>query len=311
MNHQATSMTRLALLAALLALASAAPAQQIAFTWDDLPAHGQLPPGVTRVQVGKQLIAAMQSAHLPPAWGFVNGVHTTEEPDSIPMLKDWRDAGYPLGNHTWSHPNLNQMPLADWEANLARNEPLLQSLMPAGSQRWIRFPYLGEGDTPEKPDPAKRDAARKYLAAHGYKIAAVTTSFADYLFNGPYARCVAKNDTAAIAQLEKTYLDAAAGNLDFSRAMSQALFKRDIPYVLLMHVGAFDARMLPRLIQLYQSKGVTFVSLEDAEKDPFYANDLDLSLPGQPDNLEGAMAARGLPFPPHPKLDVDPESLCK
>ena len=289
-----------------LALASAAPAQQVAFTWDDLPAHGQLPPGVTRVQVGKQLIAAMQAAHLPPAWGFVNGVHTTEEPDSTPMLKDWRDAGLPLGNHTWSHPSLNRTALADWEADLVKNEPLLRSYMPADSWRWVRFPYLDEGDTPEK-----REAARKFLAAHGYKIAAVTMSFGDYLFNGPYARCVAKNDAAAIAQLEKTYLDAAADNLDYSRAMSQALFKHDIPYVLLMHVGAFDARMLPRLIQLYQSKDVTFVSLEDAEKDPFYANDLDLTLPGTPDTLESAMVARGLPFPPHPKLDVDPESLCK
>jgi peptidoglycan/xylan/chitin deacetylase (PgdA/CDA1 family) len=299
-------MTRFALFAAFLALASPAPAQQVAFTWDDLPAHGQLPPGVTRVQVGQQLIAAMQAAHLPPAYGFVNGVHTTEEPNSMPMLKDWRDAGFPLGNHTWSHMSLNRSSLADWESDLAKNEPLLQSYMPADSWRWVRFPYLDEGDTSDK-----RDTARKYLAIHGYKIAAVTMSFGDYLFNGPYARCVAKNDTAAIAQLEKTYLDAAAGNLDFSRAMSAALFKRDIPYVLLMHVGAFDARMLPRLIQLYQSKGVMFVSLEDAEKDPFYANDLDLSLPGSPDTLEGAMGARGLPFPPHPKLDLDPESLCK
>jgi len=304
-------MTRFALFIAALALASAAPAQQVAFTWDDLPAHGQLPPGVTRVQVGRQLIAAIEAAHLPPAWGFVNGIHTTEEPDSTPMLKDWRDAGFPLGNHTWSHMSLNRAPLADWQADLVKNEPLLQSYMPADSWRWVRFPYLDEGDTPNKPDQAKRDAARKYLAAHGYRIAAVTTSFGDYLFNGPYARCVAKNDPAAIAQLEKTYLDAAADNLDFSRAMSAALFKRDIPYVLLMHVGAFDARMLPRLIQLYQSKGVTFVSLEDAEKDPFYANDLDLSLPGQPDTLEGAMGARGLPFPAQPKLDIDPESLCK
>ena len=300
------TVTRFALFVSTLALASAAAAQQVAFTWDDLPAHGQLPPGVTRVQVGKQLIAAMQAARLPPVWGFVNGVHTIEEPDSTPMLKDWRDAGFLLGNHTWSHPSLNRTPLADWEADLAKNEPLLQSYIPADSQRWVRFPYLDECDTPEK-----RDAARQYLAAKHYKIAAVTMSFADYLFNGPYARCVAKNDAASIAQLEKTYLTAAADNLDFSSAMSRALFKRDIPYVLLMHVGAFDAHMLPRLIQLYQSKGVTFVSLEDAEKDPFYANDLDLSLPGSPDTLESAMVARKLPFPPHPKLDADPESLCK
>jgi peptidoglycan/xylan/chitin deacetylase (PgdA/CDA1 family) len=306
MHHHSHAKTKLALIAALLAFAASAPAQQIAFTWDDLPAHGQLPAGVTRVQVAKDLIAAMQAAHMPPVWGFVNGVHTTQELDSTPMLKLWRDAGFPLGNHTWSHPSLNRTPLAHWEADLAKNEPLLQSWMPADSQRWIRFPYLDEGDTPDK-----RAAARKYLAAHGYKIAAVTNSFGDYMFNGPYARCVAANDATAIAQLEKTYLDAAADSLDYSSAMSQALFKRDIPYVLLMHVGAFDAHMLPRLIQLYQSKGVTFVSLEDAEKDPFYANDLDLSLPGTPDSLEDAMAARGLLFPPHPKLDVDPESLCK
>ena len=178
--------------------------------------------------------------------------------------------------------------------------------MPGDTWRWVRFPYLDEGDTAEK-----REAARKYLGAHGYKIAAVTMSFGDYMFNGPYARCVAKNDAAGIALLEKTYLDAAAADLDSSRSASQALFKRDIPYVLLMHVGAFDARMLPRLIQLYRSKGVTFVSLEDAEKDPFYANDLDLSLPGSPDTLEGAMGARGLPSPTHAKLDVDPESVCK
>jgi peptidoglycan/xylan/chitin deacetylase (PgdA/CDA1 family) len=191
MKHQRQIATRLALfapaLASVLALASAAPAQQVAFTWDDLPAHGQLPAGVTRVQVGKQLILAMQAAHLPPAWGFVNGIHTTEEPDSTPMLKDWRDAGFPLGNHTWSHPSLNRTPLADWEADLVKNEPLLESYMPANSWRWVRFPYLDEGDTPDK-----RAAARKFLAAHGYKIAGVTTSFGDYLFNGPYARCVEK-----------------------------------------------------------------------------------------------------------------------
>jgi hypothetical protein len=31
--------------------------------------------------------------------------------------------------------------------------------------------------------------------------------------------------------------------------MSEQLYNRDIPYVLLMHIGAFDARMLPRLLK--------------------------------------------------------------
>jgi peptidoglycan/xylan/chitin deacetylase (PgdA/CDA1 family) len=136
-------------------------------------------------------------------------------------------------------------------------------------------------------------------------------SFADFSYNEPYARCVAKNDAAAIAQLETSFLDAAAADAAFRRAMSHALFNRDIPYVLLMHVGAFDARMLPRLLKLYRDEGFTFVSLEDAEKDPFYKSLIDPSLPQEPENLEGAMQARGLPFPPWPKPGLDLNSLCR
>jgi peptidoglycan-N-acetylglucosamine deacetylase len=84
----------------ILALCPSAPAQQIAFTWDDLPAHSALPLGDTRVAIGNKLIAAMQAAHMPPVYGFVNGVAIEHEPASAPMLKDWRDAGFFLGNHT-------------------------------------------------------------------------------------------------------------------------------------------------------------------------------------------------------------------
>jgi peptidoglycan/xylan/chitin deacetylase (PgdA/CDA1 family) len=301
-------LNRTLLVSALVAVAilTSAGAQQVAFTWDDLPAHSALPPGETRVEIGKKIIAAMKEAHMPPVYGFVNGVQTENEPLSTPMLKEWLDAGLPLGSHTWSHMNLNQRPLADWEADVLKDEPILQSYMGNADWHWIRFPYLAEGDTAEK-----RDATRKFLADHGYKIAAVTMSFADYMYNEPYARCVAKNDAAGIAQLEKSYLDAADAYLGYSRAMSKELYGRDIPYVLLMHVGALDARLLPRLLQLYRDRGVTFVSLQEAEKDPFYKNDLDLSLPGSPGSLEQAMQARALPLPTRPHLDLDVNAVCR
>ena len=93
--------------------------------------------------------------------------------------------------------------------------------------------------------------------------------------------------------------------------MSQALYGRNIPYVLLMHVGAFDARMLPRLLKMYREKGFSFVTLEDAEKDTFYKSSVDPSLPYQPDSLEGAMAAQGLKMPERPKMTVDVGAMCK
>lgn len=247
----------------------------------------------------------MKEAHLPPVYGFVNGVAIEHEPASAPVLKDWRDAGFQLGNHTWSHMNLNTSSLADWEGDLLKNEPVLRQYAADSDWHWLRYPFLAEGDLPEK-----RVESRQFLADHGYRIAAVTMNFGDYMWNEPYARCVAKNDSAAIAQLESSYLEAAAADADSRRAMSKALYGHDIPYVLLMHVGAFDARMLPRLLQLYRDKGFTFVTLDEAEKDTFYRSDLDPSLPQKTDSLEGAMQARGIPLPPRPNTSLDVNSLC-
>lgn len=283
-----------------------ARAQQIAFTWDDVPAHSALPAGETRVEIAHKLIAAMSEAHMPPVYGFVNGVQTEREPLSMPVLQMWRDAGLSLGNHTWSHPNLNTSTAADWQTDLLKNEPLLEKYMGNNDWRWVRFPYLGEGENAEK-----RAATRKFLFQHGYKIAAVTMSFGDYAYNEPYARCVEKKDTASIARLETSYLNAAVAAAEYSRSMSKALYGHDIPYVLLMHVGALDAEMLPRLLKLYRDKGFSFVSLQQAESDPFYKNDLDLTLSPAPDTLEEAMRMRGLAIPHGPSPDMDLGAVCR
>lgn len=151
--------------------------------------------------------------------------------------------------------NLNTSSLADWEADLLKDEPVLQHYATGSDWHWLRYPFLAEGDTPEK-----RAETRKLLAAHGYRIAAVTMSFGDYEWNGPYARCMAKHDEAAIAELEGSYLAAARESAEFSRKASGS------PYVLLMHIGAFDARLLPKLLAQYREQGFRFVTLPEAER---------------------------------------------
>lgn len=279
---------------------------KIAFTFDDLPAHGPLPPGESRLEVASKILAALRNAHLPPVFGFVNGARVEQSSDAA-VLQAWRDAGYPLGNHTWSHMNLNQHSLEEFEADVSRNEPELSTSMKNNEDwHWFRFPFLAEGDT-----PAKSATIRTFLAQHGYKIAGVTMSFGDYMWNEPYARCKAKGDAKAIALLENSYLAAADDSIRYYRELSHALFGRDIPYVLLMHVGAFDAEMLPKLLELYHSKGFEFMTLEAAEVDEFYRNDTDLRQPSGPDTLEGAMAERHLALPPKAAADPNPDSLCR
>ncbi|HEX4002944.1 MAG TPA: GDSL-type esterase/lipase family protein [Candidatus Acidoferrales bacterium] len=287
---------------------SSAPAgtPQIAFTFDDLPAHGPLPPGETRVEVISKIIAALQEAHVPPTYGFVIGDLLKQQPAGAAVLKAWRAAGNLLGNHTWSHMNLNEHTLQEFEADVTANEPILSRWMQDEDWHWFRFPFLAEGDTPEK-----RAGIRAFLLRDRYKIAGVTMNFGDYEWNEPYARCRAKGDAKAIATLESSYLAAADQNIRYQREASQTLLGRDIPYVLLMHVGAFDAEMLPRLLDLYRTRGFQFVGLDQAERDSFYAQDTDLGLPPGPDTLEQALAEQHRPLPPHPPPPVPLDTVCR
>ena len=282
-----------------------ASAQQLAITFDDLPVHGPLPPGETRQHIATSILETFRTNAMPPVYGFINGTHTQSDPATISVLEAWRKAGNPLGNHTWSHINLDQNTPAAFEADTLRNEPLLKQL--AGNQdwHWLRYPYLAEGT-----DPAKRQAVRTFLAQHHYKVAAVTMSFGDYAWNDPYARCMAQNDTAAIATLEHSYLEAATQDATHARAMAHAALGHDIPYVLLMHIGAFDARMLPRLLAQYKQQGFTFVTLPQAESDPFYASSLDPTLT-TPDTLEAALKAKGLPPIKGEGLPPMLETICR
>lgn len=296
--------------ALLLAVATGALAQsqspQVAFTFDDLPAHGPLPPGEARPEPVRSILATLKAEHMPPVYGFVNGFRTANYPYQIDILKAWHDAGEPLGNHTWSHPSLEKESAQAFIANIKKDEPILEKVDADGDWHWFRYPFLDEGET-----PAKRQQVRSFLLQNHYKIAEVTIDFEDYLWNDPYARCMAKHDDAAVASLEHSYLSVAGEFIGVFRTLSQKLYGHDIPYVLLLHVGAFDARMLPRLIALFRERGFTFVSLPQAESDPAYAFDPNIGYPGGGTLQELVAKVKGVNFPDNTKPYKELDSMCR
>jgi lysophospholipase L1-like esterase len=302
-----TAMARAVPLASVAAPDAPSPAgPTIAITFDDLPAHGPLPRGDTRAAIMARIAAALHAAGAPPTYGFTNGGFAAREPASKPALAAWRRSGNLLANHSWSHMNADENAASTWEADVLRNEPVIAPLMKGADWHWLRFPYLAEGET-----PGKRREIRHFLSAHDYKIASVTMSFSDYLWNDPYARCVTAGDGEAIATLKHSYLKAAAEALDYAEAASQRLYGRDIPLVLLMHVGAFDSIMLPDLLDFYRSRGVRLVSLADAESDPFYKGEVDPASGTAPATLEAAAAQRGVTLPAAPEAPAALATLCR
>jgi peptidoglycan-N-acetylglucosamine deacetylase len=301
-------LSKLVLHWVLLPLLGAVPAlsQQLAFTFDDLPAHGDLPPGQTRLEVAESILRTLHDQRIPPVYGFVNAVKLEKSPDDIAVLKAWRAAGDPLGNHAYSHPSLNEVTVEQFESDIAKNEPILSKLMVGQDWHWFRYPFLWEGDTLEK-----RHAVRDYLKQNGYQIAQVSMDFEDYLWNAPYARCVAKQDEKSIEALRASYLATADQYITVFRDLTHTLYGRDISYVLLMHVGAFDAKMLPDLIELFRKRGFSFTTLPDAMKDPVYREDPDVALKYGGAFQEQVAAARHIKIPPNTKPYKELEATCR
>ncbi|RHW17566.1 hypothetical protein D1610_08905 [Sphingomonas gilva] len=277
----------------------------IALTFDDLPLHGPMPSGTNPQAVAEAILAALKTAGVEEAYGFANAKKMADDPALARVLQAWRDAGHPLGNHGWSHANLNALTVADFTAEIVRNEAALERLMQGGDWRWFRYPFLAEGD-----DPAKRAAIREVLARRGYRIAPVSMDFSDWRWNTAYARCRAANDDDAIASMEQSFLDAARDAARGHRIIARALHGRDIPYVLLLHAGAFDARMMPRLLAMYRQEGFRFGTLAEAAADPALRAEVLPSLPAGPAGLTAKLRAAELAIPEARDWASELERLC-
>ncbi len=282
-------------------------AQKLAITLDDLPQNGGLPPGVTRVEITKGTVAVLKKRHVPPVYGFINAKKLEGSADGAEALKIWA-AAEPVGNHTYTHMDLEENSAEAFERDIEQDEPALELLASAGSDwHWLRYPYLHEGDTLEK-----RRAVRDYLKAHGYKIAQVTLDWQDYMWNGAYARCVAKNDAKSIAWLRTSYLSTASAYLDFGREQAKLIYGHDINHVLLMHLGAFSSTIMPDALELLKKKGFKLVTLEEAESDPAYQSDPDAGLHDAGTLLDQLMQVKQLKNPPVvEKPEKELQEICQ
>src|SRR5215472_13667788 len=266
--------------------------REVALTFDDLPVHGPLPVGMTRLDIATSVIRSLEAAHAPPSYGFVNAKGLEQEPASVEVLKAWRAAQFPLGNHTFSHTDLGANSAERFEQDLMADEPVLKQYMGSEDWHWLRFPFLDEGDNLEK-----HRALEAFLEEHGYRVAEVTLSFGDYAYSVPYARCVAKNDQQGLEQLKQSYLDRAAKTLDESLTFSNERSARDNQPAIQPQTAIREGVELPELLRLLKERGFTLVTLAQAESDPAFAMH-----PDSPDHwngtfLEQMMRARHLAMP--------------
>jgi peptidoglycan/xylan/chitin deacetylase (PgdA/CDA1 family) len=289
-----------------LPVTAATPQSAVALTFDDLPSHGPLPPGLSRVEIAKSIIESLRRHKAPAAYGFINAKAVADRAEDVEVLKEWRAAGFPLGNHAYSHMDLHANDINAFEQDVLGNESTLQLLMGDSDWHRFRYPFLREGDTADK-----HRAILAFLKERGYKVAQVTLSFDDYAYNEPYARCLAKNDTQGIDWLKQSFLSRAADSLTRGQEAARQLFGRDIKHVMLLHIGSFETVMLSPLLDLLADRGFSLTTLQDAQADEAYAVAPDLTANWNGTLLDQLMTARQLRLPPRENVFEKLSALCR
>jgi peptidoglycan-N-acetylglucosamine deacetylase len=246
------------------ALHLAAANRQVAITFDDLPRGGD---GGSRSlsdirAMTERLLRPFRDQKIPVI-GFVNeGRPVDFGPEGIRQILDlWLDSGADLGNHSYSHLNINNVPLEQYTADIVRGEPILRAALASRGRtlRFYRHPFLYTGPTPEI-----KKALQAFLDSHGYRVAPVTLDNSDYEYAALYTKPQYRD------RVRREYVQYMESIVSFFEKRSVDVAGREFPQVLLLHANELNADLIPDLLSMFRRRGYAFVSLEEALADETY-----------------------------------------
>jgi len=241
----------------------------IALTFDDIP--GSAIPLISRcddhakLRWNEKLIDVVRQHHAP-ALGLV--VASNACGDLQPFLNAWLDAGFDLGNHTFSHRDLNSMPLAEYEEDIVRNEPPLRDALAKHGKtlRYFRHPLLHTGTSAEV-----RQNLAAFLRDRHYVVAPVTLDSDEFVFAAVYARALRRGDKVLARRVADAYVPFMESTVAFYERRTQEVIGREIPHILLLHMNALNADQLDALLQMLERRRYRFITVDEALRDPAYA----------------------------------------
>ncbi len=250
-------------------LTAAANSRTMALTFDDLPKST----GLDDIEAARRTtdsILKVLKGHKAPAIGFVNEGKLYSGPAMVDaraeLLRSWVKAGVPLGNHTYSHFDINDVPLKKYQDDVVRGERTYTRLMRGiPAERWFRHPFTHTGPTEDV-----RSALNKFLAARGYRVAPFTIENSDWIFSAAYAKANAAGDAAQAAKLRDESLAYTGRMIDWCETLAKEDFGRAIPQILLIHANDLHTDALDALLTNIEKRGYHFVTLADAMKDQAY-----------------------------------------
>lgn len=247
--------------------------KQMVITVDDLPYITNKEDTLQHIYINENIVRQLVDYKVP-AIGFVNESKLFVDGRlSDPEVKNidlWASKGLELGNHTYSHFDYNRLTAREFFSEIKKGERITKSILTNYGQRmqYFRHPFLHRGDTPEKVD-----SLASYLQSNGYIEAPVTIDNSEYIFASAYRKAAAAGDETMKKKVAESYLSYMVEKTKYYELISDKMFERSIPQILIIHDNLLNADHLSKLLDLFKAEGYEFISLGQALKDEAYQSE--------------------------------------
>ncbi len=225
--------------------------RQIAITIDDLPFVGFANNNEALLKREEERFLDILKpliANNVPVTGFV--IAGAIEKGQWQWLEQFQQAGFVLGNHTFSHANLNAMSAKKYKVDVDKADKILSPLM--SSPKYFRYPFLAEGKG------AKRQEIQDYLEANNYIVAPVTVDSKDFVFNAKLYTVPSRLRAQKINKIKPQYLA-----YIWKETLKTQKYKNS-KQILLIHANLLNSYCMNDIIEMYKKHGYRFISLSDA-----------------------------------------------
>ena len=236
--------------------------RRVALTMDDpnledTPLHG--------VEERNRLILEQLAARRVQVMLFVCGKRI-DSPQGAALLRAFDGAGHLLANHSYSHQNYNDpaSTSAAFALDMAQCEALIAPY--PGFRRRFRFPFLKEGETPQK-----RDAAREVLRERGYANGHVSIDASDWAYDKKLRKRLQASPAIDLSPFRTAYLKHMLERAHYYDRLATTITGRSIAHTLVLHHNLLNALFLGDLLDALERDGFRIIAPEQAFNDPVFA----------------------------------------
>ncbi|HLE11657.1 MAG: hypothetical protein A2504_00495 [Bdellovibrionales bacterium RIFOXYD12_FULL_39_22] len=250
------------LLFILTSILVVAHAKEIALTFDDAPMgtswHFE---SSARTEI---LIKKLKGLGVPPVIIFANACNREDSASVILQLTKYKDAGHLIGNHTCSHPRLDDIGFEKYIKNIEQNEKLLTPLLMGVT--FFRYPFLNESI-----DEKLRDEVRNWLKGNHYKNGQVSIDNDDYIFSSKINRAKQNGKNIDYKKVEALFLKHVVGAAEFYDSLAVKTLGRSPKHVILLHEMDATVMFIDSLVNEFRKQGWNIISAQDAYQDEIYS----------------------------------------